>query len=107
MEELLFGVGVALLMVPAFAPLTIIWARRSKWLPAIALVLLALSIASMLAYRIAGMSYEDFDRPFPLWWTVGLGAAQAEAVVLVVGLAVVAWRAVRKHISAERIDQPR
>ncbi len=107
MEEPLFGVGVALLIVPALVPLTIIWARRSKWLPAVALTLLALSIGSILAYGIAGMSYEDFDRPFPLWWTVGLGAAQVEAVVLVVGLAVFAWRAARKHISEERIDQPR
>lgn len=87
MNELLVGLGVALRMVPAIAPITIIAAWRSKWLPPVALILLALSIGSMLAYGIVRMNYEDFDLPFPLWWTLGLGAAQVEAIVLTVGLA--------------------
>ncbi len=49
-------------------------------------------LVSTAVWGTIGMQYEDFDRPFPWWWAMGLGAAEVGFAVALVGTA---WKLLR------------
>ena len=92
MDEFATYALTALLFLPLALPILIVAIYRSKYPICVSFVVFALMFISTGAYSIWGMNYEDFDLPFPIWWILGLGAAQVGYVLAALAAIHHGWR---------------
>lgn len=98
MNRLLYWLVLSLLTAPVIVPFIVVasW-RHPRW-ARIAWGAIAVLFISWLSYGVEGMNYEDFDRPFPWWFSPGMNTTWIEIGLVALALSVRGWPRLRAHV---------
>jgi predicted PurR-regulated permease PerM len=97
---------IAFLFAPAAAPVVALTAKRTKRRTTLMACLCLATLASLFAYGLWGMHYEDRDLPYPLWWQLGVNAAWLESGLFFVLLLRSLMRPSDRAAEASQHEQP-